>query len=70
MVLQSPLLAAVPSGVLDMTADFAPLLIGMWVVVGLGVLGLAIATAVHDTREAKRTAKQETEPEPSFPKAA
>ena len=29
MVWQTPLLSAVPSGVLDMTADFAPLLVGM-----------------------------------------
>ena len=70
MVLPSPLFSAVPSGLVDMTADFAPLFIGMWGVLGLCVLGLAIAIAIHDTREAKCTAKQVTEPEPSFPKAA
>jgi hypothetical protein len=70
MVLQPLLLSAVPSGVLNMTADFAPLLVSMWVVLGLSVLGLAVALALQDTREAKRTAKQVTELEPSFPKAA
>jgi hypothetical protein len=70
MVLQPLLLSAVPSGVLNMTADFAPLLVSMWIVLGLSVLGLAVALALHDTREAKRTAKQVTELEPSFPKAA
>jgi hypothetical protein len=70
MVLQLPLLAAIPSGVLDMTADFAPLLVGLWVVMGLCVLGLTLTIAIHDTREANRTAKQVTKPEPSFPKAA
>lgn len=72
MVWQPPLLAAVPSGVLDMTADFAPLLVGMWVVLGLCVLGLTTAIAIHDTREAKRTATQVTvpQPQPSLPNAA
>jgi len=53
-----------------MTADFAPLFIGMWAVVGLCVLGLAIVTAIHDTREAKRNAKQATEPKPPLARAA
>ena len=70
MVLQLPLLAAVPSGVLDMTADFTPLLVGLWMVVGLGVLSLALAIGLHDTEEAGRTARQVAEPEPSLPKAA
>ena len=69
MVLQPPLLAAIPSGGLDMTADFVPLFM-VWVIVGLCVLGLTVATAIHDTRTAKRTTKQVTESEPSFPKAA
>jgi hypothetical protein len=70
MVLPLPLLAAVPSGVLDMTADFMPLLVGLWVVMGLCVLGLTLTIAIHDTREANRTAKQVTEPEHSLPRAA
>jgi hypothetical protein len=70
MVLQLPLLAAIPSGVLDMTADFTPLLIGLWMIVGLGVLALVLAMAMHDTPEANRPTEQVTETEPSFPKAA
>jgi len=31
----------------DMTADLAPLFISLRVVLGLGVLGLAVATAIH-----------------------
>ncbi len=73
MLLQLPPLSGFPNGApygLDMTADFAPLFIGMWVVLGLCVLGLALATAVHDTREAKRNAGQVTAPKPPLPKAA
>jgi len=58
MVLQSPLLSVVPSGVLDMTADFAPLLVGMVVGLGLCVLGLVFAIGVHDTWWAQRKAKK------------
>ena len=71
MVWQTPLLSAVPSGVLDMTVDFTPLLVGMVVGMGLCVLALAFTIGVHDVREAKRNAQQVvTEPQPSFPKAA
>jgi hypothetical protein len=70
MVWQIPLPSAVPDGVLDMTADFALLFVGMLVAVGLCILALAFTIGVHDTREAKRTAKPETVPQPSFPKAA
>jgi len=73
MVLQPLLLSAVPSGVLDMTADFAPLLVGMWVALGLSVLGLAVATALHDTWWTQRKAKKITALQalwPDLPKAA
>ncbi len=70
MVLQPLLLSAVPSGVLDMTADFAPLFVGLVVAMGLCVLALAFTIGVHDTREAQRTAKQVIAPEPAFRKAA
>lgn len=73
MFMQLPPLSGFPNGTpygLDMTADFAPLFIGMWVVVGLCVLGLALATAVHDTREAKHKTEQVTAPKPPLPKAA
>ena len=61
MVLQPPLLAAVPSGVLDMTADFAPLFVGLVVVLGICVLGLAFAIGMHDTWWAPRKAKKTAE---------
>ena len=61
MLLHPPLLAAVPNGVLDMTADFTPLFVGMVVGLGLCVLGLAFAIGVHDTRRAQRKAKKTAE---------
>lgn len=73
MVLQPLLLSAVPSGVLDMTADFAPLFVGLVVVLGLCVLGLAFTIGVHDTRWTQRKAKKITAPQapwPDLPKAA
>lgn len=73
MFVQSPLLSAVPSGVLDMTADFAPLFVGMVVGLGLCVLGLAFAIGVYDTRWTQRTAKRTAErpsPFPDSPEAA
>jgi len=70
MVWQIPLLSALPNGVLDMTADFAPLFVGMVVTVGLCALALAVTVGVHDTRGAKRTAKPETVRQSSLPKAA
>lgn len=62
--------AAVPSGVLDMTADFAPLFVGMVVVLGLGVLSLAFSIGAHDTRKAQQRTKQETDVLTPLPKAA
>jgi hypothetical protein len=38
--------------------------------VGLGILALAVGAAIYDTRQAKRNAKQVAKPEPSLPKAA
>jgi hypothetical protein len=60
----------IATGGIDMTADFAPLLIGTWVLLSLCVLALAVAIGTHDTREAAR--KLENAPvEPTFlPKAA
>ena len=49
----------------------APLFVGLVVVLGLCVLGLAFTIGVHDVRQAKRNAQPVvTEPQPSFPKAA
>jgi hypothetical protein len=66
-------LSGFPNGAssgLDMTADFAPLLIGMWVLLCLSVLGLAVATGIHDSWWVKRKAKKAaTKPAP-LPKAA
>ena len=73
MVFQPPLLSVIPSGVLDMTADFAPLFLGMVVGLGLCVLGLAFAIGVHDTRWTQRTAKKTADrpaPWPDWPTAA
>ena len=60
MVLQPLLLSAVLSGVLDMTADFAPLFVGLVVVLGLGVLALAFAIGVHDTWWTQRKVRKAT----------
>jgi len=48
-----------------MTADFAPLFIGMWVVLGVCVIGLVVAAW-----RAQRKAKQATAESASLPKAA
>jgi len=50
--------SAVPTGVVDMTYDFAPLFIGLVVGVCLGVLALALAIGVHDTRCSQEKAKK------------
>ncbi len=63
-------LSAVPSGVLDMTADFAPLFIGMVVGLGLCVLGLAFTIGVHDTRKAQHEAEKAAASPAPLPKAA
>jgi len=70
MVWQTPLLSVVPSGVLDMTADFASLFVGVVVGLGICVLGLAFVNGGHDPWEAKHNAKQEIDFQPSLPKAA
>ena len=61
MVLHPSLLSAVPGGVLDMTADFAPLLVGLVVGLGMCVLGLAFAIGIHDTKGTRRKAKTTAE---------
>jgi len=73
MFAQTPLFSTIPSGVLDMTADFAPLFQGMVIVLGLCVLGLVVATAIHDTWWEKRKTKKaphQPVPAPHFPEAA
>lgn len=63
-------LSGVPYGVLDMTTDLAPLLVGLVVVLGLSFLGIVFAIGVHDTREAQRRATQLPQEEPTLPRAA
>jgi hypothetical protein len=60
----------IATGAINLTADFAPLLVGMCVLLSLCVLALAVAIGMHDTREAQQKTVRVT-PEPiSFPKAA
>ena len=60
----------VPTGTLDMTADFAPLFIGMVVGLSLCILGLAFAIGVHDTWWAQRKVKEAAAEPAPVPKAA
>lgn len=62
-------LSGVPQSGLDMTADFTPLFVGLVVVLGLSLLGIAFAIGVHDTREA-RSQKPKYEECEALPKAA
>lgn len=62
--------ATVPNTVLDMTTDFAPLFVGLVVVLSLSVLGIVGAIGFYDTRKAQhKVEKAATTPAP-FPKAA
>jgi len=63
-------LSAIPTGTLDMTADFAPLLLGMVVGLGLCILGLAFAIGVHDTWWTQRKTKNKPDGFAPLPKAA
>jgi hypothetical protein len=58
MFMSPAFLSAVPTGVVDMTEDFAPLLLGLIVGVCLGVLALAFAIGVYDTRYSRRRIKK------------
>ena len=61
----------IATGGVDMTADFAPLLIGTWVLLSLCVLAFAVAIGTHDTREATRRKAEQVTAEPTaLPKAA
>ena len=62
--------ADVSSYVLNMTTDFTPLFVGLVVLLGLSVLGIAFAIGVHDTREVQQQMQHEHEEEPTLPKAA
>ena len=62
--------AAVPSYVLNLTTDFTPLFVGIVVLLGLSVLGIAFAIGVHDAREENQRMHSEGEALPPLPKAA
>ena len=63
-------LSAIPTGTLDMTADFAPLFLGLVVGLGLCILGLAVAIGVHDTWWMQRKTKNKPDGFAPLPKAA
>ena len=67
-----PLLSSsgAPSYVLNMTADFTPLFVGLVVLLGLSMLGIAFAIGVHDIREEHQQMHAEGERLPTLPKAA
>lgn len=62
-------LSGVPQGGLDMTTDLTSLFVGLVVILGLSLLGIAFAIGVHDTREA-RAKKPTYEESGALPKAA
>ena len=62
--------AGVPTTVLDMTADFTPLFVGMVLLFSFCVLALAFAIGTHDTREAQRRTEQRVTSPREIPKAA
>jgi len=58
-MLQQPLLLAVlPNAVVDMTADFTPLFMGMVLGLFLYVLAFAFAIGVHDGRQTRHSVRQ------------
>ena len=63
-------LSGVSTGVLDMTTDFTPLFVGLVVILGLSLLGIAFAIGVHDTREASKQAPRIANDISALPKAA
>lgn len=63
-------LSAIPTATLDMTADLAPLFVGMVVGLGLCVLGLAFAIGIYDSRKAQPATKQAAGGLAALPKAA
>ncbi|MCS6925721.1 MAG: hypothetical protein NZ578_07455 [Candidatus Binatia bacterium] len=67
---QAGLLSGVPSGALDMTAAFAPLLQGMVIGLGLCVLGLLLSIGVYDTWRARHETVETPAQSTSLPKAA
>ncbi|MBI3797507.1 MAG: hypothetical protein HY268_11160 [Deltaproteobacteria bacterium] len=65
-----PFFSALPSGVLDMTADFTPLFVGLIVTLGLCVLGLVAAIGRQDTGRTEKKMPAQAARAPQLPKAA
>ena len=63
MLPQPPLLAALPSAILDMATDFAPLFMGMVIGLCLCVLALAFAIGVHDSHDSGWTQQSAKQPQ-------
>lgn len=59
-----------PAAVLDMTADFTPLFVGMVLLMSFCVLAFAFAIGFHDTRDADRQIEQRETKPGVLPKAA
>jgi hypothetical protein len=62
MMTESALLSVLPTTVLDMTTDFAPLLMGLVIGLCLSVLGLAFAIGVYDSWWLHRRAPKKISP--------
>lgn len=62
--------AGVPTAALDMTAEFAPLLNGMVIGLGLCILALTLAAGFYDTWWAQRKVEAEKTQVAELPKAA
>jgi hypothetical protein len=62
--------SGVPAAVLDMTADFTPLFVGMVLLLSFCVIAFAFAIGVHDTREAQRSIGRDVTAPTEMPKAA
>ena len=58
MFMSPALLSAVPTGVVDMTADFAPLFVGLVVGVCVGVLALAFAIGMYDIHHSQEATRK------------
>lgn len=69
-MLSSLSLSGIPQQGLDMTTDFTPLFIGLVVVLGLSLLGIAFVIGVYDTRQAQKKELRVSSEVASLPKAA
>jgi hypothetical protein len=67
MFVQPPTFSAVPTGMVDLTYDFAPLFLGLVVGLCLCVLALAFVIGMHDTWWLSRKSQQPPERPASVP---